>query len=118
MREDQERLGGQALHHGFGYLVGLNRTLGEHHGAGGVVSPGEQQQDLDLEPGDVLLACEFVTDKGDAVRKDIGSVTALRDLWNDRELGGYDRAQARWKCWVARGSFVYVVELRANRLFW
>lgn len=82
------------------------------------VIPGEQPDDVELAPGDFLLACEFVTDKGDAVRKDIASVAALRDLWNDRELGDYDRAQARWKCWIARGEFVYVAELRANRLFW
>lgn len=79
---------------------------------------GEQPDGVDIAAGDFLLACEFVTDKGDAVRKDIGSVAALRDLWNDRELGDYDRQQARWKCWVARGAAVRIVELRANRLFW
>ena len=82
------------------------------------VIPGEQPDGVDLAPGDFLLACEFVTDKGDAVRKDVGSVAALRDLWNDRELGDYDRQQSRWKCWVARGGKVRAVELRANRLFW
>jgi S1-C subfamily serine protease len=119
--EDAERVRGAAiaLHREFtGDRNGEPQSIPQQVVVVDKVIPGEQQQDLDLEPGDFLLACEFVTDKGDAVRKDIGSVTALRDLWNDRELGGYDRAQARWKCWVARGSFVYVVELRANRLFW
>jgi S1-C subfamily serine protease len=119
--EDPERVRGAAiaLHREFtGDRNGEPQSIPQQVVVVDKVIPGEQQQDLDLEPGDFLLACEFVTDKGDAVRKDIGSVTALRDLWNDRELGGYDRAQARWKCWVARGSFVYVVELRANRLFW
>jgi hypothetical protein len=119
--EDAERVRGAAiaLHREFtGDRNGEPQSIPQQVVVVDKVIPGEQPDDVELAPGDFLLACEFVTDKGDAVRKDIGSVTALRDLWNDRELGGYDRAQARWKCWVARGSFVYVVELRANRLFW
>ncbi|MFN9757295.1 MAG: S1C family serine protease, partial [Planctomycetota bacterium] len=119
--EDPERVRGAAiaLHREFtGDRNGEPQSIPQQVVAIEKVIPGEQPDDVELAPGDFLLACEFVTDKGDAVRKDIASVAALRDLWNDRELGDYDRAQARWKCWIARGEFVYVAELRANRLFW
>lgn len=80
--------------------------------------PGEQPDGTDIATGDLVLAVELVSaTNGTPVLLRMAHVAALRDLWNDRELGKYDEGQ-RWKCWVARGVEVRPIELTAKRLFW
>ncbi|MEQ1631148.1 MAG: trypsin-like peptidase domain-containing protein [Planctomycetota bacterium] len=78
--------------------------------------PGEQKDGVDVVAGDLVLAMEFTSQDGDPVLKRIEDVAALRDLWNDRELGSYDGVP--WRVWIARGTEVKAVEWTAKRLFW
>jgi hypothetical protein len=80
------------------------------------VFPGEQPEGTDIADGDLILAVELVRQDGTPVLVAIADVEALRDLWNDRELGDYERKP--WKLWRARGTAVKAVEVTANRLFW
>jgi hypothetical protein len=76
-----------------------------------------QQPEADLKAGDLVLAIELRTRTDDrAVLQPIDGVRALRDWFNNREIGSYDGA--RWRCWVARGDDVRAVELVARRLLW
>lgn len=77
---------------------------------------GDQPAGPDLQSGDLLLAVELRDQAGAPVLRRIADVMALRDLWNDRELGTYEGQT--WKCWVARGEQVRAVEITAKRLFW
>jgi S1-C subfamily serine protease len=81
---------------------------------------GQQPEGTDVAAGDLLLAIELVkAETADPVLVRIGSVTALRDLWNDRVLGKYEEAGSQnWKCWIERAGAVRAVEVRAHRLFW
>ncbi|MBL8755368.1 MAG: trypsin-like peptidase domain-containing protein [Planctomycetes bacterium] len=107
--------------------IGLHRAFtGDTTGEPGVIPErlvlvekvyaGEQQAADTVQAGDLLLACELITEKQDALLVRIGSVDALRDLWNDRSLGNYDGLQ--WRCWVARGAEVKQVQVTSKRLFW
>jgi S1-C subfamily serine protease len=80
------------------------------------VFAGEQPEGTDVQAGDLLLAAELRSAGDGAVLRRIGDLVALRDLWNDRELGTYEGQ--KWKVWIARGSDVRAVELTAKRLFW
>lgn len=81
------------------------------------VFPGEQPDGVDIAQGDLILAIELLAaETENPVLVRLADVAALRDLWNQRELGSYEGQQ--WKCWVARGSDVRVVEIRSKRLFW
>lgn len=80
---------------------------------------GEQPDGVDLAAGDLLLAVELVDQERRPVLKSLASVAALRDLWNDRELGKYaEEGGQRWKCWVERGGVVRDVQIKASRLYW
>jgi S1-C subfamily serine protease len=107
--------------------IGLHRAFtGDTSGEPGVIPErmvlvekvyaGEQQSVDSVQAGDLLLACELVTEQKDALLVRVGSVDALRDLWNDRRLGNYDGLQ--WRCWIARGTEVKQVEVTSKRLFW
>ena len=80
------------------------------------VYPGEQRDGADVQPGDLLLAVELRDQAGNPVLQPLADVTALRDVWNDRELGSYDGQV--WKVWRARGAEVKAVEVVGKRLFW
>jgi S1-C subfamily serine protease len=80
------------------------------------VFAGEQPEGTDVQAGDLLLAAELRSAGDGAVLRRIADLVALRDLWNDRELGTYEGQ--KWKVWIARGSDVRAVELTAKRLFW
>ncbi|MFN3244732.1 MAG: trypsin-like peptidase domain-containing protein [Planctomycetota bacterium] len=76
-----------------------------------------QQPEADLKAGDLVLGIELRTRADNrAVLQPIDGVRALRDWFNNREIGSYDGA--RWRCWVARGDDVRAVELVARRLLW
>ena len=75
------------------------------------------QQENGVEPGDLLLGVELsARADGRPLLQPIASVTALRDWFNDRQLGSYEGA--RWRCWIARGSEVRAVDVTAKRLLW
>lgn len=78
--------------------------------------PGLQKDGVDVAVGDLVLGVELRTESGDPVVQRIESVTALRDLFNDRLLGTYEGQT--WKVWIARGAEVKPVEWTAKRLFW
>lgn len=80
------------------------------------VFAGEQPAGTDVQAGDLLLAVELRSAGDGAVLRRIADLVALRDLWNDRELGTYEGQ--KWKAWIARGDDVRAVELVAKRLFW
>lgn len=80
------------------------------------VFAGEQPEGTDVQAGDLLLAAELRSAGDGAVLRRIADLAALRDLWNDRELGTYEGQ--KWKVWIARGDDVRAVELVAKRLFW
>lgn len=80
------------------------------------VFAGEQPEGTDVQAGDLLLAVELRSAGDGAVLRRIADLVALRDLWNDRELGTYEGQ--KWKVWIARGDDVRAVELVAKRLFW
>ncbi len=80
------------------------------------VYPGEQRVESDIADGDLLLAAELRNQDGDPVLRRIDGVVALRDLWNDRELGSYEGVQ--WVLWISRGAEVKRVQATAKRLFW
>ena len=46
----------------------------------------------------------------------VDGVRALRDWFNDRQLGSYDGTP--WRCWIARGGRVRAVDVTAKRLLW
>jgi len=74
----------------------------------------------DVAPGDLLFAIELSRGSdGQPVFVRVANLAALRDLWNDRQLGAYEQQGGRmWKCWFARGDKARAVEIRASRLFW
>ncbi len=75
------------------------------------------EQEADLRTGDLLLAIELkARADGRPLLQPVASVTALRDWFNDRELGSYDGVT--WRCWVARGDDVRAVDVTAKRLLW
>ena len=75
------------------------------------------QQENGVEPGDLLLGVELsARADGRPLLQPIASVTALRDWFNDRQLGSYEGA--RWRCWIARGGDVRAVDVTAKRLLW
>jgi S1-C subfamily serine protease len=77
----------------------------------------EQPEGTDLKAGDFVMACELKrSDNGAPVFVPVTDVGALRDLFNDRELGSYDGVE--FPLWVARGGKVHRVDVRAKRLFW
>jgi|GEM_PF-948202 len=76
-----------------------------------------QQQEADVRPGDLLLAIELkARADGRPLLQPVDSVTALRDWFNNRELGSYDGVE--WRCWIARGDDVRPVDVSAKRLLW
>jgi S1-C subfamily serine protease len=117
--EDGERVRQAAigLHRAFtGDRSGEPTTIPERAILIQTVHPGEQPVDSDVRAGDLILAVELRNASGNPVLQPLTEITALRDLWNDRELGSYDGQ--RWKCWVARGAEVRAVTITAKRLFW
>lgn len=80
---------------------------------------GEQPDGTDIAAGDLLLAVELRDQAGSPVLVRVADATALRDLWNDRELGKYaSEGGQRWKCWIERAGVVLEVELKASRQYW
>jgi S1-C subfamily serine protease len=80
------------------------------------VYAGMQREGFGVEPGDLLLALELRSDDGDPLLVRVEDVAALRDRFNDRQLGSYDGADFR--CWIERDGEVRRVTLTARRLFW
>ncbi len=81
------------------------------------VFPHEQPEGTDVAAGDLILAVELVNrDGGNPVLLRFADVAALRDMWNERELGSYEGEL--WQCWIAHGTEVRRVEIRSKRLFW
>ncbi|MEO6593785.1 MAG: trypsin-like peptidase domain-containing protein [Planctomycetota bacterium] len=77
----------------------------------------QDQPDAEIQAGDLILAIELRTlAKGDPVLSPIGAVAELRDWFNNREIGDYDGVD--WRCWIARGTEVKALEVRAKRLLW
>ena len=75
------------------------------------------QRESGVEPGDLLLGVELkARADGRPLLQPIASVTALRDWFNDRQLGSYDGVA--WRCWLARGDDVRAVDVTAKRLLW
>lgn len=74
----------------------------------------------DVAPGDLLFAIELSrSSDGQPVYMRVATLAALRDLWNDRQLGAYEQQGGRmWKCWFTRGDKARAVDVRASRLFW
>jgi len=84
----------------------------------------QDQGNPQLQAGDLLLAVELRDGiSGRAMLTQIGSVTQLRDLFNDRILGKPDgvdhyKVATEYPIWVARGGEVKKTVIRAKRLFW
>jgi S1-C subfamily serine protease len=117
--EDGERVrqAAIALHRAFtGDRTGEPQRIPERMVLVERVHPGEQPAGADVQAGDLLLAVELRDQAGNPVLQPLADVTALRDVWNDRELGSYDGQV--WKVWRARGAEVKAVELVGKRLFW
>jgi S1-C subfamily serine protease len=117
--EDGERVrqAAIALHRAFtGDRTGEPQRIPERMVLVERVHPGEQPAGADVQAGDLLLAVELRDQAGNPVLQPLADVTALRDVWNDRELGSYDGQV--WKVWRARGAEVKAVEVVGKRLFW
>jgi hypothetical protein len=117
--EDAERVRGAAiaLHRAItGDATGEPQVIPQQVVAIERIFAGEQPPDSELAVGDFLLAAELRNESGSPVLVSFGDVSAVRDLWNERELGSYDGQI--WRVWRARGTEVKAVEVRAKRLFW
>jgi len=76
-----------------------------------------QEQEADIKAGDLLLAVELRTRAdGRPLLQPVDSVTALRDWFNNREIGSYEGV--KWRCWIARGEEVRAIDVLAKRLLW
>src|SRR5262249_39944365 len=79
--------------------------------------PRLQAEKVDVQPGDLLLAVdlEHTTTAGDATAlRRFSKVADVQALFNDRNLGSYERTNFR--CWLYRGGAITVVEIEAKRL--
>jgi len=118
--EDPERVRAAAiaLHRAFtGDATGEPNVIPSGVVAVDAVFADELAAGADVAAGDLLLAIELVDQRtGQPALVRLADVEALRDLWNDRDLGSYDGAS--WQAWRARGGAVAKVELRSKRLFW
>ncbi|MGB3969172.1 MAG: trypsin-like peptidase domain-containing protein, partial [Planctomycetota bacterium] len=107
-----------ALHRAFtGDAIGEPPVIADNFVVVDSVFAGDELPNADLKSGDLLLAVELVReDTKMPALKYLSSVAALRDLWNDRQLGSYEGAA--WQVWRARGTAVAKVEVTSKRLFW
>jgi S1-C subfamily serine protease len=107
-----------AMHRKFtGDPNGEPLEIPEHVVRVGKVYPGTQPEGTDVAPGDLLLAVQLVDkNSGESVLVRLADVTAVKDLFNDRELGTYEGQE--FKFWVARGGAIREVGITAKRLFW
>lgn len=81
------------------------------------VYPGTQPEGTDIAVGDLLLGAQFRSvDTNEPVLVPLADVTAIKDLFNDRQLGTYDGQEFLF--WVARGGEIREVTITAKRLFW
>ena len=79
------------------------------------ITLGSGARELGLRPS-VFIDAGAVFDTETPVLVRLANVAALRDLWNDRQLGSYEGST--WKVWRARGATVERIELTSKRLFW
>lgn len=118
--EDPERVRGAAiaLHRAFtGDTQGEPTRIPDGVVLVDKVFAGEQPDGTELAAGDLLLAVQLVhSETRDPVLVPLAGVPALRDLWNERELGTYEGSD--WECWIARGAQVRKVSVRSKRLYW
>jgi len=81
------------------------------------VHPGTQPPGVDVAPGDLLLAVQLRDSQTqEPVFVQFADVAAVKDLFNDRQLGTY--AGQVFRFWIARGGEVREVDITAKRLFW
>lgn len=107
-----------ALHRKFtGDPNGEPLEIPEHVVRVDVIHPGTQPEGVDVAVGDLLLAVQLIDkNTGEPVLVRLADVTAVKDLFNDRELGTYEGQE--FKFWVARGGAIREVPITAKRLFW